>query len=233
VQLHGTLHAARRSAVVIVGACGGTIGALREAMRVSRWIGGAVVVAMLVLVPDVASAQAPGQVVAQPAPPAPAVKQRKNPNLALALSLAPWLTGIAMAGNGNPTAELIAFGFEFVGPSLGHIYVGRIWTTGLALRLGGLAVTAFGVGLFVTNRAPCTAEWCFFPSAANTTGSIGLGLAFAGATTILVGAIHDIWTARRDARDYNRAHGVDATVAPVTIRAASSTAPGLALVGRF
>ena len=48
------------------------------------------------------------------------------------------------------------------------------------------------------------------------------------------GTIYDLVTTPRAVEDYNRAHGVEVTIAPTVVRDAhGDTAPALALVGRF
>jgi len=200
-------------------------------MRVRHVIAVVIVVVLLAFAARAASAQAPGQVAAQPARPA-ASASRKSPAAAIGMSLGVYLVGAAIPPAGVPAA-VVSLGLQMVGPSLGHFYAGRVWTTGLGLRLGGLATAAIGVALYVQNRTPCSDWVCVGFSPSNGVGSLGVAMLLVGATGILVGAIHDIATAGRDARDYNRRHGLDVTVAPAPIRAANSTAPGLALVGRF
>lgn len=86
-----------------------------------------------------------------------------------------------------------------IGPSIGHLYAGKLITPGLGVR---------AVGYLLTMAA--------FES---SSGEDGLGLAVIGISCIVGGAIHDIATAGRSAREYNFEHAkrtLAPTLAPVT-----------------
>jgi hypothetical protein len=74
-----------------------------------------------------------------------------------------------------------------VGPSLGHIYNGRVWTRGLKLRVIGTGISVLGLGLVaVTPR--CGDFFC-------AGDVLGLLTMLGGAGTFVVGAGIDMATA--------------------------------------
>ena len=106
-----------------------------------------------------------------------------------------------------------------VGPSLGHLYNRRVWTTGLKLRLFGVGAAAIGLGIAM-GPADCNGFVCG-PQIVGTLVMIG------GGATFGVGAFHDAATAYGAVRDRN----LQLTVAP--LRTSTGTAPALVLQTTF
>jgi hypothetical protein len=153
-----------------------------------------VIVAGLLLLPLRAHAESPAE-------------PEKSPRTATALSTAPTLVGIGLVGAGLYVANLdcstpgctdhfdtglymtIAGGALLgVGPSLGHIYAGDAWTTGLKVRLIGVGVA--GVGGLVAAAAPSDCDGFVCPGQ-----GIGMLVAIGGAITYVTGAIMDATSA--------------------------------------
>lgn len=113
-----------------------------------------------------------------------------------------------------------------VTPSLGHWYAGSYLTTGLTLRLAGIAFGAVGISQLGI---------CFDDSGchANNEGA-GTLLAIGGATYI-TGILWDLATARSAARRYNREHApaMRAAITPTLARDGHATSYGLAIAGQF
>ena len=115
-----------------------------------------------------------------------------------------------------------------VGPSVGHIYAGHTWNTGLAMRASGMVT--FGIGWIAMTR--CWDYPVSFPPSAQerascNRGSIAVGL---GAVATVAGTIIEVATTPSAVDDYNRAHA-SLTVAPIQTQ--NGIAPGVALAGRF
>ena len=131
-------------------------------------------------------------------------------------------------GHGDLQGALATAGVTstLVTPSLGHWYAGSYLTTGLTLRLAGIAFGAAGVSQLGI---------CFDDSGchANNEGA-GTLLAIGGATYI-TGILWDLATARSAARRYNREHApaVRTAIAPTLAREGRVTSYGLALAGQF
>jgi hypothetical protein len=161
------------------------------------------------------------------ATPARISRERKNPRTATWLSVGTGLvasTASIAVGTvllSNHTAEPLGWAavvtgglLVLAGPSFGHAYAGHTWSTGLALRLGGLA----GGGLCTLGlRAGGGAFICIL-------GGVG---------AIAVGAGMDMVTAGNAARAYNRANGIDASVSLAPIPTLHGAVPGIALGGSF
>ncbi len=134
------------------------------------------------------------------------------------------LTGFVVApqdseGQGNAAArvpfEVAGMAFVLFGPSLGSWYAHEGLSTGLEVRLGGVAVIGLGI--------------------ATNTGSGNVaskGLIAAGAGALLAGTVLDIVEAHRAAREYNEAHRPVA-ITPTVLVDRSGPLPGLAVGGRF
>jgi hypothetical protein len=159
----------------------------------------------------------------RPATPA----EPKSENVADALSVSPTLLGLGVAGVGLYIANLdptctgdpsvppyyrtckdhfplglsitIAGGvLVAVGPSLGHIYNGRAWTTGLKVRLVGAGVGALGWAIAALGPSDCDSKGFICPAQA-----IGILVVFGGAGTFVVGAGIDVVTASSAVRERN------------------------------
>ena len=110
-------------------------------------------------------------------------------------------------------------------PSAGHWYAGRALTTGMGIRLAGMAVFYGGVAYFAHNFA--------FESA-NGGESLGLAIAVTGLAGVGLGALWDIGTAAGEVERYNARHHTSLQLAPTALRAPTgATVPGLALAGTF
>jgi hypothetical protein len=119
---------------------------------------------------------------------------RKSPGAALlgsvlvTLAGAPFLVAAGLYGSNHPNDPLtpvlavIGSAAVAVGPSVGHIYVGHAWTTGLKLRAAGLGVVAATAA--ISSRA------------SSRDGFATVAAVFVGGGLFLAGAIHDIATAR-------------------------------------
>ncbi len=181
-----------------------------------------VVIAVMALTPSIASADE----VAPPPPPMQATtvqpEEWKSPLVAMLLSVG--ATGVPIAaaaavfrdddGNGQYPDALWAIGgvAVLIGPSVGHWYAGKYFTLGLVARATGFALGAFAV---------------------NGRGHEDdkLGALLVGGACLVGGAIYDLATADRSAREYNFEHAKKLlpTVAPV----ASGTGVQIGLAGTF
>ena len=99
-----------------------------------------------------------------------------------------------------------------IGPSIGHLYAGKLFTPGLGVRaLGfGLAMAAFD--------------------------DESIGMLLLGTACVVGGAIADISTAGSSARAYNFEHAnrtMSPTVAPVVDARGNATGMQVGLVGNF
>lgn len=133
--------------------------------------------------------------------------------------------GLAIAG---ATTMLVA-------PSFGHLYAGDVWTTGLALRAGGVAAMGAGIALFATDHAMTSRE-CAGDQISNCSlvpATIKLSVAALGLVAVGAGATLDIATAPRAARRYNEQHALSFTVAPTVMPTREGTVAGLAVAGTF
>ncbi len=113
--------------------------------------------------------------------------------LSLAATIAPPLIAASIYGDehyvGNDHDEEMLWifaGSALIGPSIGHWYAGKVMTPGLGVRALGFALGAAAFGTDDLGE--------------------GLGLLMLGSTAILGGAIYDIATAGRSAREYNFEH---------------------------
>lgn len=141
----------------------------------------------------------------------------RSPAAALTLSLAGTVAGYGVAAEARTNNRLAGAGFVLflVGPTLGQAYAGNTFNRGLAIRAGGLALVYIGAPLSLASHDGCCAI---------SSGS-GAALLLTGFLMYLGGSIYEIATAPRAARRFNRAHRIEATIAPTTT--------GLALAGRF
>ena len=160
-------------------------------------------------------------VIVAPAPPTAAYV---DPGRALWLSLGG--TGVALAGvalavatDNKPLTTLAGLAL-WVGPTLGHIYAGHTWNTGLAIRLGSAAVAVVGAVMALQCIWECT-------DSDRQTAEAGTGLALLGAAGYVTGLIYEIATAPAAARDANAEHGW--MIAPI----AMSHGAGAGLVAHF
>ena len=110
-----------------------------------------------------------------------------------------------------------------VGPSLGQIYAGNPWNTGLKIRLLGAATMATGVTIAATGP---------HSGAATLTARDGVGLLIAllGAIPYVGGSLYEIGTSPRAVHAHNeRARRTPMTVIP----AIGGATLGVTLVGAF
>jgi hypothetical protein len=161
----------------------------------------------------------------------PPICCRKRPWIAFALSLVPTLGGLALLpgsqdqGSTRQWKYAGAGGVLLIGPSLGHVYA---WqdprTKALALRLLGFALIG-------------GCDWIASDTNFSTVGLLPfvgiVGLCSAGISGMAIGVVVDVARAPGAAREYNRAHGLDAAVTVVPLQTPSGLAPGVGLVGRF
>jgi hypothetical protein len=170
--------------------------------------------------------------------PSPKPAARKDPRFAAAWSWIPTLagaamiaTGVALLGpdtGGTPTTTTLIVGGTagiVVGPTLGHVYAEHTWSAGLALRVIGLPV-GFASGLALAGCG--VGGRC--PGAAAVAAAIGF---LGGAGAYVFGTGYELVTAPAAARDFNHAHHLDTTIAPVPITTSSGVCPGISLVGQF
>jgi hypothetical protein len=185
--------------------------------------------------PSATSVAAPGA--PDPTPTAP----RKDPRVALALSLGATV-GVtlmipAFAGNASE-GSLVALGVGLlVAPSVGHWYSGRWVNPAMIVRGVALTTTLVSGMSLATGILDCSAGAVTYnhesggdDGAACDMAVIG---AFTGAAVYGVAAIYEIADARYAAREHNRRHGWDVQVVPTAMRGPAGTAPGLSLSGRF
>ena len=176
-------------------------------------------------------------------------RETKSPAVAAGLSIPPTLVGLGLATvglfvanidvtcSGDPSVPpgvtcsedyfdlglglTIAGGAVLaVGPSLGHIYAGKPWSTGLKVRLAGVAASALGLGAVLLDPNDCGDVVC-------PVSVIGLLVVMAGGATFVVGAGIDAVRAADAARD----SGVQLTLVP--LRTPRGSSPGIALQMRF
>jgi len=150
----------------------------------------------------------------------------KSETTAEVLSLSAGLVlpaGLSLAAYGQDTStgRLMlegALAATVVGPTLGHWYAGRFWTTATTVRVVGSAALIAGL----------------YPLSSDCEGSctlIGGGLVATGLIALVGGAFYDVATAGRSAREYNARQF---TVAPVALPAVGGgTAMGFGLAGTF
>lgn len=146
----------------------------------------------------------------------------KDETTATLLSAAGTLVPAALIGAGFAADEdsLTTLGAltSFFGPSLGHWYAGR-WVT------GGLAVRGVGAGVMVVG---VTMELgCFLRPECESAGN---EIAAAGLVLYAAGAIYDVATAGRSAREHNE-RLLD--VGPTVIGSGGSQTLGLGVSGAF
>lgn len=131
----------------------------------------------------------------------------KSPGTAGMLSffatVGPPLAAAAAFGNddGNDredTMITVMLGSVLVGPSIGHLYAGKLVTPGLGVRALGFALGLAAAGTDDLDDA--------------------IGLLLLGSGCVIGGAVYDIATAGRSAREYNfqQAKRMMPTFAPVT-----------------
>ncbi len=111
--------------------------------------------------------------------------------------------------------------FTLLGPSLGNWYAGKPLSTGLEVRLLGVAGTGLGLSMFVAG---------LFES--GPTALIGAGIGLAGLGTVALGTVLDVIDASSSARDYNRNHH-HLAIAPMISRTPTGQQTGLSLGGVF
>jgi hypothetical protein len=178
---------------------------------------------------------------------APATRPQRSPALASSLSVVPTLagTGLVIAGlvianrpqecSGDPSVppyvtciDHFPAGFRMtviggallaVGPSLGHLYNRRAWTTGLKIRCVGAGIAALGIGVAMI-PSECGKFVCG-PQALGALAMIG------GGATFGVGAFHDAATA------YGATHDRNLQLTIAWLRTPRGTAPGFVLQTLF
>jgi hypothetical protein len=108
-----------------------------------------------------------------------------------------------------------------VGPSLGHVYAGDVWTTGLKLRLAGIGIAGAGLVALGFAHGGCRQIVCGSEVAS-------LGVVMIGAGTFVTGGALDVARVGDAARARS---SMQLSLAP--IRTPSSTVLGLAAHGTF
>jgi len=130
-----------------------------------------------------------------------------NPRHPVAAGVVAW-TGIAVSA---------------IAPSLGQIYAGNAWNTGLKARMVGAAMIASGLILSSTSPQSPSGRY-------ENRGIAGVVIAIGGAVPFIGGSIHEIVTAPRAARRNNqRAAKRSISVVPVAVGAEL----GLSVSGSF
>lgn len=148
--------------------------------------------------------------------------EEKSETTALALSVPPFVVGAGLittaaimhdvGSDRSATAIAATTGVILltVGPTLGHVYAGRVWSSGLAVRLVGIGVAIPGALLF-TYGDTCGKFVCGAQVA-------GAGLVAAGGLTLAIGGIMDI----ASTRDVVRAHNASLVVTPSSVSLAGT-----------
>lgn len=166
----------------------------------------------------------------------------KSPGTALALSLGVTAGGLGLValgssldhGSSRDTGESLAtvgsIAF-FVGPTVGHIYAGNTWNTGLKWRLGSLAVS-FGGLVYALSQCGIFDECT---QAENDRAGIGAAVAVGGMITYFGATIYEVATAPASARNYNLEYTrYNMNLRPrMQVVPMAGRAPGLALAGTF
>lgn len=173
----------------------------------------------------------------RPSPPPPAqLGSEKSPVLAGALSLGVTAAGITLlafsmdiaphydekGSSDLPRIGVVTSGvlLTLVGPTTGHIYAGRTWSSALKWRL-------IGVGVAAVTFLPAFG----FAYAEKDGLAAVFGLLVAGGAGTYIGAtLLEIVTAPRAARRHNERLAGDASI---SIAPLIGRAPGLAIGGRF
>lgn len=188
------------------------------------------VLAVLVALGSVASAQAPGMVTPSTPSwrePAPMTTKKKNPSTAVALSVLGTVGSFALAAPlakaGGPGATVAGIGL-FVGPSIGSWYAGKIGGIGIAGRSLGALMMLVGIVELISG------EDCDYECSSNEDQG---GLLLLGGGALWVGStLYDWYAAGEAAHEWNREHGV--TWGPTVIGGAgASRAPGFAVGMQF
>ena len=160
------------------------------------------VLVVLVFATSIASAEPPSLTpLTQPRPHA----DKKDRNVAIALSVlgtgvAP-IAAVAGVRSNSGGGLLLGVSGMMLLPSVGHWYAGEALTTGLGIRMAGLALMSIVVMRAVSCEDECSSG---DDRTIETLGYASLGL-------LATGAIWDIATAGTAVDDWNRAHGVSVT----------------------
>jgi hypothetical protein len=167
------------------------------------------VVLIVILVARTASAQPPGET----EPVIPDEKSALTAYFVSALATSgPAAVGLLVFGDRDDPrgaiGGMIATAGMVVGPTAGHWYAGRTWTTGLTLRLASMGIVA---GMVIRDQQEPL-----------ELGTVIVGLTAAGGLWG-TGAVWDLVTLPRSVRRYNREHAL--VIAPTT--------NGVAIAGRF
>lgn len=165
-----------------------------------------------------------------PSPPRPATVERKDPSVAVLLSLGVTAGGaitlIAGMSNNSGTASLIGLGAMYLGPSTGLWYAGEVGARGLAARAVGGAALFYGFVQIISSECDDEPD-----SDCSSAGDAGAWLFFGGAGLWIGSTIADVILAKRAADRWNRRH--DVTVAPTAFTSGGRQVPGLVLSARF
>ena len=142
-----------------------------------------------------------------------------TPLAGVGMTLGCWSAIVDGSGGDHTGAKAcVAVGIAttFAGATLGHVYAGEIWSSGLAVKL-------IGVGLLGVGALEATAV--------HQSGEVAPGapLIVGGIATILVGSVIEMVSAPGAARRHNRRLRERAIVVPT----ASADGAGVALAGRF
>jgi hypothetical protein len=171
-----------------------------------------------------------------PAQPKQPEGDRKDPSIAVLLSLGVPVAGAIMLGAAdNDTAKLIGFGGLLFGPSTGRWYAGEAGGGTLALRtLGGVSMVVGLVSVIAAAESDCDFYDDGCPAARDEADAMerrGMVLFFGGAGLWVGTSIADIVFAKRAADSWNKRHSVSLT--PGYVGTGGTRTPGVVLTGRF
>ncbi len=156
----------------------------------------------------------------------------KSPGTALALSLGVTAGGLALAwaaegASGDQADSLATLGSIafLVGPTVGHIYAGNTWNTGLKWRLASVGVM-LGGAMYAFSQCglleDCTAEQ-------NDRADVGVAIAIGGFISFGAATVYEVATAGSSAREYN----VEYSRRRLQIAPMAGGSPGLSIAGTF
>jgi hypothetical protein len=160
-------------------------------------------------------------------------RDQKDPDTALALSAAgagvsallvagPYLLGQQGSDWGRATIN-VGVTSSLLTPSLGQLYAGEYWTSGMTLRGAGAATALVAATLAFDGVGPGT-------SSGNARSNAASLLAVGAAGLYLAGVIYDVGHASDSARHANDRH---LTFAPTMVGAGADRHMGLGLAGTF
>lgn len=193
-----------------------------------------VVIAALLLLSASAQAQpALTPPIPDPQPTTPVTGERKNPDVAVLLSIGVTTAGfVTLATTDNENLGLLGMGLLYVGPSTGQWYAGQFGGLGLGLRALSVVGMAYGVTQILREDDACgdsTDPDC--DPGAHGAATTGGALLVGGAVLWVGSSIYDVVLAKRAADSWNVRHGL--TMSPTIVGSSDHRMPGLVLSGRF